>query len=513
MPNVYKDVAHGKDARDKIKAGVNQISDAVRATMGAKGRTVITSLGHATKDGVTVARDIDLKDKFAQKGCDLIKQASIQTNDSVGDGTTTVCVEAQYIINHGLDMVDNGKDAQELKREVEEALPGILKALEDQAKPCETKEQLERIASISANDPEIGKLVAEVVFELGAEGHVELQNSGVVDDEFEIVQGMQIDRGIMHYTFSNVAPRKAEYENARVFLADHKIVDAQDLVDFLNRYVNDGSPIIIMAESFDDTVMNSFIATRIKTQGQAKILPMTTPIIDKEDVLQDLSEYTGATIITAQDKYSNLTQDVFGNLAHISTNHERTVMRPVAARDLFIAARIKLIKEEAEKYKDGDRKKQTLARVARLEGRVAVVKVGGYTEKELNERKDRFQDAIFASQAALQGGTVPGAGMSTYVAAQSLNRDNEGERLLYGALVEPMRCIARNAGESPSRVIAHAAEGLGFNAITGEFGDLDEMGIIDPLKVATTALTNAVSVSIVAITTEAVIIRVEEKDE
>ena len=510
----HKDVILGSDARRKVQEGVNIVADAVRSTMGAKGRTVITSVGHATKDGVTVAKDIDVKDPFAQKGADLIKQASIKTNDTAGDGTTTVCVIAQALINGAIPMIDAGKDAQELRAEIIEAIPAVTEYVKKAAKPCETEEDLARVGAVSANDASIGVLVAKVVHEVGHEGHVELLQSGSGEDTYDVVSGMRIDKPLLGVVFANNAQKlDASYEDAQVAIFDHKVNNMEELAKFLDAALKNKKPIVVLAEDYDDAVINSLAMTRIQSKGTVPILPLRTPIIDHQEVLEDLAAYTGATIINAQQNYSTLSLDTLGAVSHINTNSERTVLRPVAEQAESITNRIGVIRKNMESLKDGVRKKQLLSRISRLQGKAAIIRVGGFTDKEYEERKDRFQDAVFACQGALDRGTVPGGGMITFQAAEQVSQDTEGAELLTHALKEPMRRIAKNAAQNPLEVLKKAKEGAGFNALTNEFGDLDAMGIVDPVKVTLTAIENALSVSLVAITTEAVIALIQTKDD
>lgn len=507
-----KEIVFNDKAREKVRAGVNKLADAVKVTMGAKGRNVVTSSGQTTKDGVTVARDIVLEDNFENKGSELVRSASIKTNDVAGDGTTTVCVLTQSLVNNGFDLIEQGKDAQELRRELEESLPAAIELLTGQAEEIES---VEEIASVSANDSEIGKIVAKAVNAVGVSGHVTVENSYTGETTVDIVDGMRIDKGAVAPVFYNDPQRmRVQYEDCTVLLFQGRLANIHELAQFvLEPVVTGGTPLLLVAEDFDQTVLQALAINRL--QGQVKITAMKSPVFDRDEVLEDMASFTGATVITEADGFKrfNGSLEFLGKVKSVISDENKTILRAYETQKSVIKDRVAYL-EEYTKTCEPARKKDIEERIARLSGKMAVISFASTTDKEAQEKRDRIEDAIYASQAALESGVVVGGGLAMLNAAQSLPGASEGASLLKKAMESPMRQIAKNAGKNDKEVVDHAKEtGEGFNALTNEFEDLKKSGIVDPVKVTVTALKNAVSVSVLALTTDVLIHRLEDKSE
>lgn len=498
-----REVFYGRDARLKLLEGVDTVANAVKVTMGAKGRNVATSHGHITKDGVTVARDIQIyEDDAKAKGANLIKSAAQKTCDVVGDGTTQVCVLAQSIIRSGLRLLDEGKDAQDLKRELEDMKEPILSALRAQAVPTEN---IEQIASISANDPKIGKIVSDAVKVVGADGLVTIENT-YGDSEVEIVEGMQIDRGVFLTSFfTDFERRRAEYNDVSVMIFKGKLHDAVTLAKVLEPLAKEGKPVLIIADDYDPTVLRMLELSRLKSGIQ--LLPIKSPHIYHDEVLDDIAIFTGTHIVTEADGLKNFKAEWFGHVKHLISNTERTIVRSTEDKKEVIASRVASIYESAKEFRDAERR-NVEKRAARLQGKMAIIKIAATTDDEGKELHDRVEDAVYASQAALEMGIIPGGGYSYLVASQSMDDliGDDGKDVLRRALQAPMRQIVKNAGKNDSEIIGAASvKRKGYNVVTDQFEDLLETGVVDPLKVALTAFENALSVAILALTTEVII--------
>lgn len=496
-----KNILYGSEARQKLKAGIDKSANAVKVTMGARGRTVGLSHGHFTKDGVSVARDIELPDVFENKGAQLLKAASIKTNDVVGDGTTVTAVLAQALVGGGFDLIEKGKDAQELRREMEDVKPEVLKLIEKSAHKITDVKQ---VATISANDEVIGDLVSQAVNKVGADGLITVEYTYKTENEVEIVSGMQIDKGVQYPVFyTDQIRRRAEFNQPIVVLYDGDIHDVQGFFTMLTPALAEGKAIVVFANSFDPQVLHNMLLLRV--QKGMKILPVTNPHVYREEVIEDMAVYTGAQILKEGDalEQTNI-YEVCGTVESIFSTPERTVMRSNGENDKAITKRIAYIHEHAKTYKDAERR-NVEQRASRLNGKIAIIRTHSVTEEEAKEKRDRFDDAIFASQAALRQGVVTGGGMTFLMIADKIKGLTDGARVIKDAFEAPMRQIAANAGRKPTEVIASARSGKGYNAKTDEYCDLDKAGIIDPAAVLTHAFENSLSVALLAITTEALI--------
>lgn len=498
-PEIVRDIVYGKEARAKLLQGVNRVADAVKITMGGKGRNVVTSYGHITKDGVTVARDVEIfDDQASAKGANLVKSAAVRTCDVAGDGTTATCVLAQSLIRNGLRLLDEGKDAQELKREIEEVKDGVLNALKAQSK--ETTD-ITQIAAISANDAKVGKLVADAVSQVGADGLVTIENT-YGETEIEVVEGFQIDKGVFVTTFfSDFQRRRTEYEDAVVLIYQGKIHDVVGLAKALEAPANAGKAMLIIADDYEVQALRMLELSRM--QKGLRILPIKSPSIYHDETLKDLAAFTNAKIMTEADGFKNFKADWFGHIKHVISTTERTILRADDDRKEAIATRIAEIFEEAKLFRDVE-KRNVEKRASRLQGKMAIIKLSAVTNEEGGEVKDRIEDAIYASQAALSSGIIQGGGLSFLLAKQ--DKDTDGCRVVNWALEAPMRQIVRNAGRNDAEIVAKAqTTKQGYNVVTDQFEDFFASGIVDPLKVALTAFENALSVAIMALTTEVLI--------
>lgn len=497
---------YGKDARVKLMKGVDAVANAVKVTMGAKGRNVVTSYGHTTKDGVTVARDVEiLDDEAARKGAMFVKAASVKTCDVVGDGTTQVCVLTQALVHGGMELIDAGKDSQELKKEMEACKEKVLASFAAVAKPAT---DVREIANISANDAVIGGLVAEAVGSVGVDGLVTIENS-YGDTCVEIVEGMQVDRGLISPAFVTQGERRrAEYENARVLIFKDKIHDVIGFAKVMEAVVNGGSPFVIFADDYDIPVLRLLEINRMRG---ISLLALKNPLIYHDETLEDMAIFTGATVVTEADGFKNFNMGWLGKVEKITSTQDRTVMRSLPDRKEAIEKRVKEIYDYAEQFKDTE-KRNVEKRGARLKGKMAIVKLAAATEESGKEMRDRIEDAIYASQAALEKGIVPGGGYVYLLASQALKDDSDGARVIRQALESPMRQIVRNAGKNDAEIVQRAKKlKKGYNVVTEKFEDMMQSGVIDPLKVPQTAFENALSVAVLALTTEVVIAEREIK--
>lgn len=499
--SVSREILYGQQARKKLLEGVDAVANAVKVTMGAKGRTVFTSYGHATKDGVTVARDVELfDDKAAAHGARLVKEASVKTCDKAGDGTTTVCVLAQSLIREGIRKIGEGKDPQDLKAEMEACKATVLDALKAQQMP---PGDLKEIASISANDETLGSIVAKAVEAVGVDGMVTVEKTyGPM--EVEVADGMQLDRGLIPGPFlTDAQRRRAEYDDVSVLLFNGRLHDLHGFAKAVEPLVREGKALLIVANDYDEPVARSLQLTAIK--GSGRLLPTNAVILYHDQTFQDLAAFTGATVMTESDGFKNFDPSFLGHAKKVIATPEKTTIQADESRKEAIAKQTEAIMEEAKNFTDAE-KRNVEKRASRLNGRMAIVKLPETTEAEGKEIRDRVEDAIFASQAALEAGIVPGGGYAYLSASCALTGANDGERIVKTTLESPLRQIVRNAGHNDARVMEDCrALGSLFNVKTALFEASSNTKVVDPLKVALTAFENALSVALVALTTEVVI--------
>ena len=526
-----KDVRFHEFARHKMLAGVNILADAVKVTLGPKGRNVILERSYGaptvTKDGVSVAKEIELKDKFENMGAQMVKEVATKTSDVAGDGTTTATVLAQSIVKEGMKFVASGMNPMDLKRGIDKAVVAVVEELKKISKPCTTSKEIAQVGAISANaDPDIGKLISDAMEKVGKEGVITVEDGKGLQNELELVEGMQFDRGYLSPYFINNAEKLISVlENAYVLLSDKKISNVRDLLPLLEQVAKTGRPLLVIAEDVDSEALATLVVNNLR--GILKTCAVKAPGFGdrRKAMLEDIATLTGGQVIAEEVGLTleKTTLKDLGQAKRVEIAKEATTIIDGAGDAKAIEARVKSIRTQIDEATSDYDKEKLQERVAKLAGGVAIVKVGAATEIEMKERKARFEDALHATRAAVEEGIVAGGGVA-YIRARSAldkikgdNPDQEaGIKIVRRALEEPLRVIVANAGAEPSVVLNTVAEGkgnFGFNAQTEQFGDLVEMGVVDPTKVSRTALENAASVAGLLLTTDAAVAElVEEKN-
>jgi chaperonin GroEL len=524
-----KEVRFSDDARQKMFAGVNVLANAVKVTLGPKGRNVVLDKSFGaptvTKDGVSVAKEIELEDKFENMGAQMVKEVASQTSDVAGDGTTTATVLAQAVLREGLKSVAAGMNPMDLKRGIDKATAAIVEELQNLSQPCEDEKAIAQVGSISANsDTEIGEIISEAMQKVGKEGVITVEEGSGLANELDVVEGMQFDRGYLSPYFINDADsQQVEHENPFILLHDKKISNIRDLLPVLEAVAKSGRPLIIIAEDVEGEALATLVVNNIR--GIVKVAAVKAPGFGdrRKAMLQDIAILTGGQVISEEVGLSleKATLDDLGEAKKIQISKENTTVIDGAGRAEDIQGRVEQINREIdESSSDYDREKLQ-ERVAKLSGGVAVIKVGAATEVEMKEKKARVEDALHATRAAVEEGVVPGGGVALIRAVSSIkvegdNDDqNVGIAILRRAVQEPLRQIVANAGGDPSVVLNAVAEGkgdYGYNAATGEYGDMIAEGILDPTKVTRYALQNAASVSGLLLTTEAMVADAPQDD-
>ncbi|MFC0403017.1 chaperonin GroEL [Paraburkholderia rhizosphaerae] len=518
-----KDVKFHDSARARIVKGVNVLADAVKVTLGPKGRNVLIERSFGaptiTKDGVSVAREIELKDRFENMGAQVVKQVASKTADVAGDGTTTATVLAQAIVQEGMKHVAAGMNPMDLKRGIDKAVGAVLDELRALSKPISTNREIAQVGSISANSDEaIGKIIADAMEKVGKEGVITVEDGKSLENELDVVEGMQFDRGYVSPYFINDPEKQAAYlDDALILLHDKKISNIRDLLPVLEATSKAGKPLLIVAEDIDGEALATLVVNAMR--GILKVAGVKAPGFGdrRKAMLEDIAVLTGATVISEETgkQLQKATLDDLGSAKRVEVRKDDTIIIDGAGDEKRIEARVKSIRAQVvEATSDYDREKLQ-ERVAKLAGGVAVIKVGAATEVEMKEKKDRVDDALHATRAAVEEGIVPGGGVALLRARSAVmnlkgaNSDQDaGVQIVLRALEAPLRVIASNAGDEPSVVIAKVLEGsgnFGYNAATGEYGDLVEAGVVDPTKVARTALQNAASIAGLILTTDATV--------
>jgi chaperonin GroEL len=518
-----KDVRFGDGVRNRMLSGVNILANAVKITLGPKGRNVVLERSFGaptiTKDGVSVAKEIELKDRFENMGAQMVKEVASKTSDVAGDGTTTATVLAQSIIVEGMKYVAAGMNPMDLKRGIDKAVLAVVEELKKISKPCTTSKEISQVGAISANaDESIGKTIADAMDKVGKEGVITVEDGKGLENELELVEGMQFDRGyISPYFINNPDKQVAILEDAYILLHDKKISNIRDLLPLLEQVAKSGKPLLIIAEDVDGEALATLVVNNIR--GILKTTAVKAPGFGdrRKAMLEDIAILTGGTVIAEELglKLENATLKDLGRAKKIEVAKEDTTIIDGAGEKSAIEARVKNIRVQIEEATSDYDKEKLQERVAKLAGGVAVIKVGAATEVEMKEKKARVEDALHATRAAVEEGIVAGGGVAYLRARANLknlkgdNADQEaGIKIVLRALEEPMRQIVNNSGDEPSVVVNKVAEGkgnYGFNAQTGEYGDLVAMGVVDPTKVARFALQNASSVASLMLTTEAMI--------
>lgn len=526
-----KDVKFGNDARVKMLKGVNVLADAVKVTLGPKGRNVILDKSFGaptiTKDGVSVAREIELEDKFENMGAQMVKEVASKANDAAGDGTTTATVLAQAIVNEGLKAVAAGMNPMDLKRGIDKAVSAVVSELKNLSKPCETSKEIEQVGTISANsDSIVGQLIAQAMEKVGKEGVITVEDGTGLDDELAVVEGMQFDRGYLSPYFIN-KPETAtvELDNPYILLVDKKVSNIRELLPVLEGVAKAGKPLLIISEDIEGEALATLVVNTMR--GIVKVAAVKAPGFGdrRKAMLQDIAILTAGTVISEEIgmELEKATLEDLGQAKRVVINKDNTTIIDGVGDEAQIKGRVAQIRQQIEESTSDYDKEKLQERVAKLAGGVAVIKVGAATEVEMKEKKDRVDDALHATRAAVEEGIVAGGGVALVRAAgkvaATLKGDNEeqdvGIKLALRAMEAPLRQIVTNAGEEASVVASAVKNGegnFGYNAGTEQYGDMIEMGILDPTKVTRSALQFAASVAGLMITTECMVTDLPKDD-
>jgi chaperonin GroEL len=525
-----KEVKFGRSAREKMLRGVDILADAVQVTLGPKGRNVVIdkSFGapRITKDGVSVAKEIELEDKFENMGAQMVREVASKTNDIAGDGTTTATVLARAIVREGAKAVAAGMNPMDLKRGIDLAVLEVVKDLQAKAKKISTSAEVAQVGTISANgDKQVGDDIAEAMQKVGNEGVITVEEAKTAETELEVVEGMQFDRGYLSpYFVTNPEKMVADLDDAYILLHEKKLSNLQAMLPVLEAVVQTGKPLLIIAEDVEGEALATLVVNKLR--GGLKIAAVKAPGFGdrRKAMLEDIAILTGGTVISEDlgIKLESVTLDMLGRSKKVSISKENTTIVDGAGQKAEIEGRVAQIKAQIEETTSDYDREKLQERLAKLAGGVAVIRVGGSTEVEVKEKKDRIDDALNATRAAVQEGIVPGGGVallrsSTKITVKGENADQEaGINIIRRALQALVRQIADNAGDEASIVVGKILEknedNYGYNAQTGEYGDLIALGIVDPVKVVRTALQNAASVASLLITTEAMIAELPKKD-
>ena len=518
-----KDVKFGDVARQKMMIGVNILADAVKVTLGPKGRNVVLDRAFGaptiTKDGVSVAKEIELKDKFENMGAQMVKEVSSKTSDVAGDGTTTATVLAQAMLKEGMKFVAAGMNPMDLKRGMDKAVTAIIEELQKNSKPCTTGKEIAQVGSISANsDSSIGDIIAEAMNKVGKEGVITVEDGSGLQNELDVVEGMQFDRGYLSPYFINNADKQiALLDNPFVLLHDKKISNIRDLLPALEQVAKAGRPLLIIAEDIDGEALATLVVNNIR--GILKTCAVKAPGFGdrRKAMLEDIAILTGGTVIAEEVGLTldKITLAELGQAKRIEVGKENTIIIDGAGKEDAIKGRITQINRQVDEATSDYDKEKLQERKAKLAGGVAVIKVGAATEVEMKEKKARVEDALHATRAAVEEGIVAGGGVALLRAKSGVNNlkgsnsdQDAGIKIVLRAIEEPLRQIVINCGDEASVVVNKVLEGsgnYGYNAATSEYGDMVEMGVLDPTKVTRTALQNAASVASLMLTTDAMV--------
>ena len=525
-----KEVRFSDDARQRMLKGVNVLANAVKATLGPKGRNAVLEKSFGaptvTKDGVSVAKEIELKDKFENMGAQMVKEVASNTSDEAGDGTTTATVLAQAIVREGLKAVAAGANPMDLKRGIDAAVATAVDELKRLSKPCKDQKAIAQVGTISANsDESIGKTIADAMEKVGKEGVITVEEGSGLQNELEVVEGMQFDRGYLSpYFINNQANQTSELDNPYILLYDKKISNVREMLPLLEGIAKSGRPLLIVAEDVEGEALATLVVNTIR--GIVKVAAVKAPGFGdrRKAMLQDIAILTGGQVVSDEVGLSleKATLNDLGEAKKIVVEKENTTIIDGKGKNSDIKARVEQIRKQVEEATSDYDKEKLQERVAKLSGGVAVIKVGAATEVEMKEKKARVEDALHATRAAVEEGVVPGGGVAlirAQKAVEKLQPANEdqgfGIRILARSIEEPLRQIVTNAGEDAAVILAKVKEGkgtFGYNAATGAYGDMLELGILDPTKVTRLALQNAASVAGLLLTTE-VMVAEAPKDE
>jgi len=526
-----KDVKFGADAREKLLRGVDILADAVQVTLGPKGRNVVIdkSFGapRTTKDGVTVAKEIELGDKFENMGAQMVREVASKTNDAAGDGTTTATVLARAIVREGAKSVAAGMNPMDLKRGIEKAVEAVVADLKKRSKKVKSNEEIGQVGTISANgDKEIGEMIAKAMAKVGNEGVITVEEAKTADTELEVVEGMQFDRGyISPYFITNAEKMTAELSEPYILIHEKKLTSLQPMLPILEAVVQGGRPLLIIAEEIEGEALATLVVNKLR--GGLKVAAVKAPGFGdrRKAMLEDIAIVTGGQVISEDlgIKLENVKLNMLGTAKTVKIDKDNTTIVDGSGKKADIQARVAQIKAQIEETTSDYDKEKLQERLAKLAGGVAVIRVGGSTEVEVKEKKDRVDDALNATKAAVEEGIVPGGGTALLYASKELNGltgenddQTQGIAIVRRAIQYPIRQIVENAGEEASIVVGklldQKSSTFGYNAQTGEYVDFIKDGIVDPTKVVRTALQNASSVAALLITTEAMITDRPKKD-
>ncbi len=518
-----KEVRFSDDARTRLVRGVNLLANAVKATLGPKGRNAVLEKSFGaptiTKDGVSVAKEIELKDRFENMGAQMVKEVASSTSDEAGDGTTTATLLAQAIIREGMKAVASGINPMDVKRGIDLAVTATVEELKKLSKPCKDSKAIAQVGTISANSDEaIGKKIAEAMEKVGKEGVITVEEGSSLENELEVVEGMQFDRGYLSpYFINNGQTQTCELESPYILLYDKKVSNIREMLPLLEGIAKAGKPLLVIAEDVEGEALATLVVNTIR--GIVKVCAVKAPGFGdrRKAMLADIGVLTGGTVISDEVGLSleKATLNDLGRAKKVVAEKENTTIIDGAGKPTEIKGRIEQIRRQVEEATSDYDKEKLQERVAKLSGGVAVIKVGAATEIEMKEKKARLEDALHATRAAVEEGVVPGGGVALVRVQKMLDKltganddQNVGIRILSRSIEEPLRQIVQNAGEDGSVVLAKVREGkgsFGYNAATGEYGDMIEMGILDPTKVTRLALQNAASVAGLLLTTEVMV--------
>jgi chaperonin GroEL len=524
-----KDIIFDEKARSRVAAGVDTLANAVKVTLGPRGRNVVIEKSWGaptvTKDGVTVAKEIELENKFENMGAQMVKEVASKTSDNAGDGTTTATVLAQAIYHQGSKLVAAGHNPMELKRGIDLAVSAIVEQLKKITTPTKGKEEIAQVGTISANgDTEIGEMIAEAMKKVGKEGVITVEEAKTMNSELDVVEGMQFDRGYLSpYFVTDTERMEVVLNDAYVLTHERKISNMKELLPVLEQVAKQGKPLLIIAEDVDGEALATLVVNKLR--GTLQICAVKAPGFGdrRKEMLKDIATLTGGQAVTEDLglKLENLTLADLGQAKRVSVDKDNTTIVDGAGKKADIEGRVKQIRNQVEETTSDYDREKLQERLAKLVGGVAVIKVGAATEVEMKEKKARVEDALHATRAAVEEGVVPGGGVALIRSQQVLDKLKLSEEQQFGvsiirrAIEEPLRQIAQNAGTDGSIVVSKVREGkdaFGFNAATLEYTDLVKAGVIDPTKVVRTALQNAASVAALLLTTEAMIAERPKKD-
>ena len=525
-----KQVLFGDDARSKMVRGINVLANAVKVTLGPKGRNVVLDRAFGaptvTKDGVSVAKEIELKDKFENMGACMVREVASKTSDNAGDGTTTATVLAQAIVDEGMKFVAAGMNPMDLKRGIDKAVAAAIEELRKISKPTTTNKEIAQVGAISANsDAEIGDIISEAMDKVGKEGVITVEDGKSLKNELEVVEGMQFDRGYLSPYFINQPEKQAAVlDNPFILLHDKKISNIRELLPVLEQVAKAARPLVIIAEDIDGEALATLVVNSIR--GILKVVAVKAPGFGdrRAAMLEDIAVLTGGTVISTNVGLTldKATLEQLGTAKKVEVTKENTTIIDGAGQAEAIENRVRNIRTQIEAATSDYDREKLQERVAKLAGGVALIKVGVATEVEMKEKKARVEDALHATRAAVEEGIVAGGGVALIRAKQAIrdikgdnDEQNAGIRIVLRAMEEPLRQIVANAGDEPSVVVNTVAQGegnFGYNAQTGEYGDLVEMGVLDPTKVTRTALQNAASVASLILTTDCMVADIPQDD-